>query len=165
MQYDLIAGWLGLWSEELNLSLLLLRVALSGLFAAIIGCERSSKRHSAGLRTFILVSIAGVAAMLIDQWLMSFSGASLPILSAATALSMATISGMDASGMHLKDVCTEAGYTPQQLCHLLELSASQAIYQWYRGRSLPSTDNLFALAKLLEKHMDELIVEQSFEEE
>lgn len=72
---------------------------------------------------------------------------------------------MDASGMHLKNVCTEAGYTPQQLCHLLELSAPQAIYQWYRGRSLPSTDNLFALAKLLEKHMDELIVEQSFEEE
>lgn len=94
MQYDLIAGWLGLWSEELNLSSLLLRVALSGLFAAIIGCERSSKRHSAGLRTFIIVSIAGVAAMLIDQWLMSFSGASLPILSAATALSMATISGI-----------------------------------------------------------------------
>ena len=56
-------------------------------------------------------------------------------------------------------------YTPQQLSQLLELSAPQAIYQWYRGRSLPSTDNLFALAKLLEKHMDELIVEQSFEEE
>ena len=76
---------------------------------------------------------------------------------------------MDASGTHLKNVCTKAGYTPQQLCHLLELmSAPQAIYQWYRGRSLPSTDNLFALstdARLLEKHMDELIVEQSFEEE
>ena len=72
---------------------------------------------------------------------------------------------MDASGMHLKNVCTEAGYTPQQLRHLLELSAPQAICQWYRGRSLPSTDNLFALSKLLEKHMDELIVEQSFGEE
>lgn len=73
---------------------------------------------------------------------------------------------MDASGMHLKDVCTEAGYTPQQLSQLLELSAPQAIYQWYRGRSLPSTDNLFALSKLLEKHMDELIIERSsFERE
>ena len=73
---------------------------------------------------------------------------------------------MDASGTHLKNICTEAGYTPQQLCHLLELSAPQAIYQWYRGRSLPSTDNLFALSKLLEKHMDELIIEQSsFEQE
>lgn len=73
---------------------------------------------------------------------------------------------MDASGMNLKNVCTEAGYTPQQLSQLLELSAPQAIYQWYRGRSLPSTDNLFALSKLLEKHMDELIIEQSsFEQE
>ena len=73
---------------------------------------------------------------------------------------------MDASGMNLKNVCTEAGYTPQQLSQLLRLSAPQAIYQWYRGRSLPSTDNLFALSKLLEKHMDELIIEQSsFEQE
>ena len=73
---------------------------------------------------------------------------------------------MVASGMNLKNVCTEAGYTPQQLSQLLRLSAPQAIYQWYRGRSLPSTDNLFALSKLLEKHMDELIIEQSsFEQE
>lgn len=72
MQYDLIAGWLGPWSQTLGLGSILLRVALSVLFSAVIGCERSSKRHSAGLRTFILVTIAGVSAMLIDQWLMSF---------------------------------------------------------------------------------------------
>ena len=85
MQYDLIAGWLGPWSQTLSLGSILLRVALSVLFSAVIGCERSSKRHSAGLRTFILVTIAGVSAMLIDQWLMSFSGVTLPVLSAAAA--------------------------------------------------------------------------------
>ena len=93
MGHDLLANLLGAWSEELSLGAILLRVALSALFAAVIGCERSSKRHSAGLRTFILVSIAGVSAMLIDQWLMAFSGVKLPVLSAAAVVGMATISG------------------------------------------------------------------------
>ena len=78
MGHDLLANLLGAWSEELSLGAILLRVALSALFTAVIGCERSSKRHSAGLRTFILVSIAGVSVMLIDQWLMAFSGVKLP---------------------------------------------------------------------------------------
>ena len=62
MNQDVIAGLLGPWSAELGLGAILLRAALSVLFSAVIGCERSSKRHSAGLRTFILVSITGTAA-------------------------------------------------------------------------------------------------------
>ena len=42
MQYDLIAGWLGPWSQTLGLGSSRLRVALSVLFSAGIGCERSS---------------------------------------------------------------------------------------------------------------------------
>ena len=70
MKTDWIAGLLGPWSAELAPGSILLRLALSMALAAIIGCERSSKRHSAGLRTFILVSLAGTATMLIDQYLM-----------------------------------------------------------------------------------------------
>lgn len=92
MRYDLLSQLLGPWSQELSLGAILLRVGLSVLFSAVIGCERSSKRHSAGLRTFILVSIAGVSAMLVDQWLLTCTGVSLPILSAAAILGMATIS-------------------------------------------------------------------------
>lgn len=66
MKTDWIAGLLGPWSAELAPGSILLRLALSMALAAIIGCERSSKRHSAGLRTFILVSLAGTATMLID---------------------------------------------------------------------------------------------------
>ena len=112
MQYDLIAGWLGPWSQTLGLGSILLRVALSVLFFAVIGCERSSKRHSAGLRTFILVTIAGVSAMLIDQWLMSFSGVTLPVLSAAAALGMATISSnsiLYSSRNQIKGLTTSVG--------------------------------------------------------
>ena len=112
MGHDLLANLLGAWSEELSLGAILLRVALSALFAAVIGCERSSKRHSAGLRTFILVSIAGVSAMLIDQWLMAFSGVKLPVLSAAAVVGMATISGnsiLFSSRNQIKGLTTSVG--------------------------------------------------------
>lgn len=45
---DPIASLLGSWSTELNLYSVLLRVAVSVVFAAIIGCERASKRHGRG---------------------------------------------------------------------------------------------------------------------
>lgn len=128
MGHDLLANLLGAWSEELGLGSILLRVALSVLFAAIIGCERSSKRHSAGLRTFILVSIAGVSAMLIDQWLMAFSGVKLPVLSAAAVVGMATISGnsiLFSSRNQIKGLTTSAGLW---CCGLLGLAPGAGLY-------------------------------------
>lgn len=93
MKYDILAQWLGQWSQELTLGAILLRVGLSAVFSAIIGCERSSKRHSAGLRTFLVVSIAGATVMLVDQWLYVCCGVAVPVLSAAAVLGMAIISG------------------------------------------------------------------------
>lgn len=58
---DPIAKILGEWAMEMNIASVLLRVGLAVAFAAAIGCERANKRHSAGLRTFILVSLASVA--------------------------------------------------------------------------------------------------------
>ena len=128
MGHDLLANLLGAWSEELSLGAILLRVALSALFAAVIGCERSSKRHSAGLRTFILVSIAGVSAMLIDQWLMAFSGVKLPVLSAAAVVGMSTISGnsiLFSSRNQIKGLTTSAGLW---CCGLLGLALGAGLY-------------------------------------
>ena len=93
MKTDWIAGLLGPWSAELTLGSIFLRLAVSMARAAIIGCERSSKRHSAGLRTFILVSLAGTATMLIDQYLMDVLPITVPVLSAAAVIGMTTISG------------------------------------------------------------------------
>ena len=58
---DPIAGLLGAWSAGLNLGSALLRIALIVALAASIGCERSSKRHSAGLRTFVLAAFSATA--------------------------------------------------------------------------------------------------------
>ena len=76
--HDPLADLLGEWSRGLNTG--------SVLLASVIGCERSSKRHSAGLRTFVLVSFASTVSMLLDVYLMSNFGARLPILSAATVI-------------------------------------------------------------------------------
>lgn len=45
---ELTKGWM---MEGIGMQVIL-RILLSLALAAIIGCERSSKRHSAGMRTF-----------------------------------------------------------------------------------------------------------------
>ena len=57
---DPIAKMLGSWSVELTTYSILLRLVTVIILTSIIGCERSSKRHSAGLRTFVLVSFSSV---------------------------------------------------------------------------------------------------------
>ena len=127
MNQDVIAGLLGPWSAELGLGAILLRAALSVLFSAVIGCERSSKRHSAGLRTFILVSITGTAAMLTDRLLMELAGVPVPVLSAAV-IGMATISGnsiLFSSKNQIKGLTTSAGLW---CCGLIGMALGAGLY-------------------------------------
>ena len=128
MNQDVIAGLLGPWSAELGLGAILLRAALSVLFSAVIGCERSSKRHSAGLRTFILVSITGTAAMLTDRLLMELAGVPVPVLSAAAVIGMATISGnsiLFSSKNQIKGRTTSAGLW---CCGLIGMALGAGLY-------------------------------------
>ena len=85
---DPIAQLLGPWAAEPGPWCAVFRVALAVLLAAVIGWERSSKRHSAGLRTFMLISLAGCAAALLDQSLLD---ANIPLLSAAAIIGMAIL--------------------------------------------------------------------------
>ena len=66
---DPIGRLLGEWSMGLNTYSIILRIAVAVLFASVIGCERSSKRHSAGLRTFVLISFASTVSMILDIYL------------------------------------------------------------------------------------------------
>jgi len=66
---DPVAALLGPWSASLSIGGILFRLLLSMLMATIIGWERASKRHSAGLRTFILVTIASTTGMQLDCFL------------------------------------------------------------------------------------------------
>jgi putative Mg2+ transporter-C (MgtC) family protein len=89
---DPIAQLLGAWASELGFASILLRIALSLVLSAILGCERSSKRHAAGLRTFMLVSLACCAAMMLDGFLADAAAMNLHLISAASVIAVATIS-------------------------------------------------------------------------
>ena len=85
---DPIAALLGSWASGVSLGAVLLRIGLSILLAAMIGLERAQKRHTAGMRTFIIVSFAFTTAMLLDLFL----NLPVPVLSAASVISLGSIS-------------------------------------------------------------------------
>ncbi len=49
-----------------ELRVIICRIVLAVFLAAIIGCERSIKRHSAGLRTFMIMALASSSAVLVE---------------------------------------------------------------------------------------------------
>ncbi len=119
---------LGAWSGDINLWSVLLRVCCSALLSAIIGMERSSKRHSAGLRTFMLVSLAGTIAMLVDMWVFEEKQAGLFLLSTGTVISttlIATNSLFISSRNQIKGITTAAGVL---VCCLLGISIGAGFY-------------------------------------
>ena len=63
---DPISSLLGSWASDITVGSVLLRLFLTLLLGAVIGWERSNKRHSAGLRTFMLAFLIGTAAALLD---------------------------------------------------------------------------------------------------
>ncbi|MBR2988942.1 MAG: MgtC/SapB family protein [Clostridia bacterium] len=86
---DPIAKLLGEWSYSMNIGSIALRIGLALLMSAIVGCERSAKRHSAGMRTFMLVMLAGTIAMLLDSFIAQASH--IYVLSAAVIIGLSTI--------------------------------------------------------------------------
>ena len=84
---DPIASLLGPWASEITVGSILLRLALALILGAVIGWERSNKRHSAGLRTFMLTSLTGSLAALLDSYVFTASGRkTLFLLSGATLI-------------------------------------------------------------------------------
>ena len=71
----------------------LFRIVVSLSLAAVSGCERSSKRHSAGMRTFMLVSVSATAAILTDLYLANTFAFGIPIISGAAVVGIAMLSG------------------------------------------------------------------------
>ena len=71
---DPIAAWISSWAGDLTAGTVLLRIFLSLLLGAVIGWERSNKRHSAGLRTFMLAFLIGTVAAILDCCIFAASG-------------------------------------------------------------------------------------------
>lgn len=111
MTQDYITNLLGPWAGELCTGSILLRIALSVLLASVVGCERSSKRHSAGLRTFIIISLAATTATIVEDYLFE-RGNTAPWITAAVVIGTAMISGYSilfSSKSQIKGLTTSAG--------------------------------------------------------
>ena len=119
---DILAKILGDWVIGLNLGSITLRIAISVLLAAVIGWERSSKRHAAGLRTFLLVSLASTLAVMLDQFFAHDNENHLYLISAAAVLSIAIISVNSIlfnSRNQIKGLTTSAGLWASGIIGLL----------------------------------------------
>ena len=86
---QLTQGWLG----EFNIWTILIRVVLALFVGTALGLERSRKRHTAGLRTFILVSLFSAMAALLDVFFYGTLGEIFPAVTVAVVLGGAIISG------------------------------------------------------------------------
>lgn len=122
---DPIAKLLGSWTIDGGIGSILLRLMLSMLFGAIIGCERATKRHVAGLRTFMLVSLASTIAMMLD---VSLGGSEIPILSGAAIIALAIISCnsiLFSSRSQIKGLTTSVGLWA---CSAVGLAVGACLY-------------------------------------
>lgn len=127
MVHDGIAELLGTWASELNGWSALLRIALSVLLASIVGCERSSKRHSAGLRTFMIVSLASTTAALVQVYLMDM-GEGAAWVSAAVVIGSAIVSGYSilfSSKGQIRGLTTSAALWT---CGIIGLAVGMGLY-------------------------------------
>ncbi|MBQ7151662.1 MAG: MgtC/SapB family protein [Synergistaceae bacterium] len=125
---DPLIKYLGSWSIGINFYSVLFRIFLVVALASLIGCERSSKRHSAGLRTFIIVSMASAVSAMIDSCIIAETGKGIPIISAASVVSIAMISGnsiLFSSKSQIKGLTTSAGLWA---CGVIGLAAGAGLY-------------------------------------
>ncbi len=64
------------------------------------------------------------------------------------------------TGIKLKKMLKAAGYDVRDIQEYLHLSCPQSIYRWFKGKILPSVEHLCALSKLLNVHMEDLLILQ-----
>ena len=120
--WDPLAKLLGEWSVGVGTAAVLFRIALSLVLSAIVGWERSSKRHSAGLRTFMLISLAGTLVMIIDQYIARQNPSHIFIVSGAAVIAISVISInsiLFSSRNQIKGLTTSVGLWTWSLVGLL----------------------------------------------
>lgn len=64
------------------------------------------------------------------------------------------------TGIKLKMLISAAGYEVKDIQEYLYLSCPQPVYRWFEGKILPSVEHLCALSKMLNVHMEDLLVMQ-----
>ena len=65
---------------------------------------------------------------------------------------------LEKTGQNIKSMRVEKGMSVRKLADLMEFDAVQAVYNWQKGKSLPSLENLKILSELFDKPMDEILI-------
>lgn len=99
-------------TEWPDIWVIILKVVLSVVLGAIIGWERSNKRHTAGLRTFIIVSLSSTVAMMLDYFLQVSDTLVFYLIPASVIIAVAIIScntTVYTSRSQIKGITTSVG--------------------------------------------------------
>jgi hypothetical protein len=115
-------------SNNLDIEYVALRLFTAVILSSIIGCERANKRHSAGLRTFILSSFSTSIAMIMDLYLIQNTSVNMPILSSLSILSISILSSktiLFSSRNQIKGLTTSVGLWT---CGLIGLTSGAGLY-------------------------------------
>lgn len=65
---------------------------------------------------------------------------------------------VEKTGKRIREICKRQGICAKEIQEYMGFSAAQSVYDWFRGKNLPSVDNLYALSRLLKVTMDMLVV-------
>ena len=61
------------------------------------------------------------------------------------------------TGIHLRRIMDEQGFTVKDVQEYLGLGSVQSVYHWLNGLSMPTVDNLYALSHLFQIPVDDMI--------
>lgn len=125
---DPIVNLLGSWSGGLNLFSVIFRIFVAVILGTTVGWERTTKRHSAGLRTFILVSLTSTVGMMLDQYLSETYNADMFVVSASCIIALAILSAntmVYSSRNQIKGLTTAVGLIT---CGIIGLSLGCGLY-------------------------------------
>lgn len=62
------------------------------------------------------------------------------------------------TGQNITKLHEQAGLTVRDLQNIFGFSTPQAIYEWKRGKTLPTIDNLVGLASVLNVSIEDILI-------
>ncbi len=62
-----------------------------------------------------------------------------------------------AIGARIRELRKERHLKVEEVAHFMGFESEQAVYKWQRGDSLPTVENLYALSRLFETSVDDIL--------
>ncbi len=69
----------------------------------------------------------------------------------------------EATGARIRELRVQKGLRIDDIREFMGFESCQAIYKWQKGESLPTVENLYALSRLFETSIEEILVEDEME--